>query len=372
MPARAESARLEYPESAATNDCDARVQQVLLAGFTKCATTDLARVTLAIARSHHQFDGNSGAAAAGALSWSLVPTHGCLGRSVLALIACAFPLFALPANYDGRRIAAIQFDPAKQPFHLDQLKKILGLAEGQILKAGDIASAIQRLYSTGDYADISVDGTPQPDGGIALRFATQPNYFIGSVRVSDVPEPPNRGQLAAAAKLQLGAEYEEHDEGHAVENLQDTLRRNGYYQAVIAPSVTKNPETQQVNFYFAIEPGRRARFGDPVIRGVPEQQKQRIVRASGWKRIFGHFGYTSMTASRVQSGVESVRKYFQNGNHLLAKVTLAKLDYDPNTNRVTPELDIAEGPWCASRRGEPRFPRVNYSNCCQLSGTVVG
>ena len=273
-----------------------------------------------------------------------MPTHGCLGRSVLALIACAFPLFALPANYDGRRIAAIQFEPARQPFHLDQLKTILGLTEGRILKAGDIQAAIQRLYSTGDYADIAVDGTPQSDGGVALRFVTQPNYFIGSVRVSDVPEPPNRGQLAAATKLQLGAEYEAHDEGHAVENLEDILRRNGYYQAVIAPSVTKNPETQQVNFYFAIEAGKRARFGDPVIRGVPDQQKQRIVRASGWKRIFGHFGYTSMTASRVQSGVEAVRKYFQNGNHLLAKVTLAKLDYDPHTNRVTPELDITEGP----------------------------
>ena len=51
-----------------------------------------------------------------------------------------------------------------------------------------------------------------------------------------------------------------------------------------------------------------------------------------------------MTESRVQTGLERLRKDFQKGDRLEAKVTLDKLDYHPATNTATPYLTIDSGP----------------------------
>ena len=51
-----------------------------------------------------------------------------------------------------------------------------------------------------------------------------------------------------------------------------------------------------------------------------------------------------MTENRVQNGLERLRKDFQKGDRLEAKVTLDKLDYHPDTNTATPYLTIDSGP----------------------------
>ena len=51
-----------------------------------------------------------------------------------------------------------------------------------------------------------------------------------------------------------------------------------------------------------------------------------------------------MTESRVQTGLERLRKDFQKGDRLEAKVTLDKMDYHPATNTATPYLTIDSGP----------------------------
>ena len=46
-------------------------------------------------------------------------------------------------------------------------------------------------------------------GGVALRIATQLNYFVGGVSFAGVADPPNRNQLLTATKLELGAPFDE-------------------------------------------------------------------------------------------------------------------------------------------------------------------
>ena len=281
---------------------------------------------------------------ADALRWSLVSTRLGWWISVPTLAVLIWsPVAAAPEQYEGRTIASIQFDPAKQFMPTDQLVALLPLRPGDTLSSSGVRDAIQRLYATGEYVDIAVDASLAASG-VNLKFLTKPSYFVGHVGVSGVPEPPNEGQLVVATRLQLGTEYSEADLNRAVEHLVDVARRNGLYSAMVKPQTAFDSNTQQVNIDFKVDAGARAKFDGVLITGKSERSTDSIIKSAGWKRLFGLLGWQYVTENRVQSGVDNVRSWYPKHNRLLAKVTLENLAYHPDSNTVTPTLNVDSGP----------------------------
>jgi outer membrane protein insertion porin family len=281
---------------------------------------------------------------ADALRWSLVSTRLGWWISVPTLAVLIWsPVAAAPEQYEGRTIASIQFDPGKQPLPTDQLLNMLPLRPGDTLSNSSVREAIQRLYATGEYVDIAVDAS-LGTSGVSLKFLTKPSYFVGHVGVSGVPEPPNEGQLVVATRLQLGTEYSEADLNRAVEHLVDVARRNGLYHAMVKPQTAFDRNTQQVNIDFSVDAGARAKFDGVVVTGKSERSTDSIIKSAGWKRLFGLLGWRYVTENRVQNGVDNVRSWYPKHNRLLAKVTLENLNYHPDSNTVTPTLNVDSGP----------------------------
>ena len=245
-------------------------------------------------------------------------------------------LSAAPNDYEGKPIASVQFDPDTQPLTFDQLMAMLPLRIGQPLRASDVRDSIQRLYQTGEYADIAVDATLAA-AGVNLKFITKPAYFIGHVDVSGVPEPPNEGQLVVATKLALGA----HLRARAIPPRRsaassDLLKRNGFYNAGVEPATSTREPTQQVHIDFHVDPGKRAKFDGLVATGDTLRPLESLIQSSGWKRLRGWLGWHPLTETRLQNGLDNIRSWYPKHDHLLAQVTLVNLDYHPATNTVTP------------------------------------
>ncbi|MGD0435426.1 MAG: POTRA domain-containing protein [Bryobacteraceae bacterium] len=252
-------------------------------------------------------------------------------------------LSALPEEFEGKPIASVKFDPERQPLTFDQLMAIIPLHAGRELRGSDVRDAIQRLFQTGEYADISVDAAGSASG-VNLVIITKPRYFIGDVAVVGVPDPPNQTQMIIATKLLLGADYVDGEVKTAADRLVDVLRRNGFYHAAVQPDVAFSDATQQVKIDFTIVPGKRAKFDGLVAEGQPERPIDKLVLSAGWKRLRGFLGWQSLTETRLLSGVDNIRSWYPKHEHLLARVTLVKLEYHPETNSVTPELEFNIGP----------------------------
>ena len=140
---------------------------------------------------------------ADALRWSLVSTRLGWWVSLPMLLALGGNyLLALSDEYEGKPIANVQFEPERQPLSRDQLMAMIPLRPGQPLTGSDVRATIERLYRTGEYLDIAIDATIGPSG-VILKVMTKPNYFVGHVAVTGVPEPPNAGQLVLATKLEV-------------------------------------------------------------------------------------------------------------------------------------------------------------------------
>lgn len=263
-------------------------------------------------------------------------------------------LSAAPDDYTGKRIVTIQFEPKEQPLEAVVLNEILPVRIGNPLRMPEVRAAIDRLFATGCYTDIEVEAETV-SGGVAIRFHTKASWFVGRVSVEGkISEPPNAGQLTNSTRLELGQPYSEDKVKAGVQGIRQVLEANGFYEQHVQPRFIYDSATQQIHLRFEIDTGPRARFGPPLLRGDLKVSPDEVVSATGWRRfLIGN--WKPATQSRVQSGLQKIRQMYRKQDRLMAKVSLDSMDYERETRRVTPALDIAAGPKVAIRTFGAKF-----------------
>jgi len=258
-------------------------------------------------------------------------------------LAGAGILSAQTATFEGRRIAEIQFVPPEQPLLAKEIEGLLPLKKGQALHMADVRAAIERLYATGVYEDIQVDAEPA-GADVLLRFLTKNSWFIGNIAVlGRISDPPNRGQLVNATRLNLGQPFIESALAPAQTDMKRLFETNGLYETQIRPQVSYDRHTQQVSVNFVVVSGRRARLTTPLITGDTKMPQQQIVNGLHWRRwLIG--GWRLVTQSRVNKGLDDLRTRYERIERLEAAVTLKDLQYDSDSNLSQASIDIQAGP----------------------------
>jgi len=264
----------------------------------------------------------------------------------VSLLACAQVAWAQTAKYEGQPISDIQFVPPEQPLTASELANIVPLKKGAPLRLADVHATIERLYATGAFDDIQVDGEPAPSpaGGVIVRIVTKNSWFVGNVAVlGHLSDPPNSGQLVNATRLNLGQPFTEADIAPAQTAIEHLLVSNGLHQSQVRPEVSYDPHTQQVSVHFVVDSGPRAHFTTPAISGDSKMTLEEIVKATHWRRwLIG--GWRTVQQSRVNKGVEDIRSKYERRGRFEARVSLKAMDYDADSNLSKPMLDIDAGP----------------------------
>jgi outer membrane protein insertion porin family len=276
-------------------------------------------------------------------------------RSTLAHLVCAFVLLATKPSsllaqaqkYEGKQILTIQFEPKVQPLEPKELHDILPLALGQPLRMADVRASIERLFTTGRYADIAVDVEPYNNGtkdGVIVRFVTKNSWFIGAVRATGgFSTPPRASQLENASALDLGQPFTELKMQEAAAAQQRLMESNGLFRGRTEPFFKYDNLYQQVNITFDVTSGPRARFSMPVLEGDAKVDPQRILTATKFRRWLIHT-WKPVTQTRVRQGLDGVRALYYKENRLEARVSLESMKYDAETNRALPTFHIDPGP----------------------------
>jgi outer membrane protein assembly complex protein YaeT len=273
----------------------------------------------------------AGSARLGVRSW----------RLLLVAVLLVWPLFSAPEDYEGRRIVAIRFEPA-QTLVEDDLREVLPFKESDPLRAETVRDALERLYSTGRFEDLAVDARLEGDG-VVLTFRGDPALFVREVRIAGLVEPPTQAQVLNAARLELGRAFSESQVRQGIESILNILRRNGFYQSKVTPSTQPVGVAQQVDVSFYIEPGKRARYGDPIITGTPKRPVNELLSATRWKSWRGFGDWKHVTDTRTMQGIDKIRQRYQKRDYLMARVSLDLMEYKEDTNRVVPHISIEAG-----------------------------
>jgi outer membrane protein insertion porin family len=241
---------------------------------------------------------------------------------------------AAMSEYSGRMVQSIELPGVPDRDHLLQL---LPQKPGQPLNRDQVRESIRVLFATGRFADIQAEITPSGPA-VLLTFTTSLNFFVGAVDAEGAPGHPNYNQIVNATKLQLGELHTVDKLNRGLQNVRQLMQENGYYRARVTAESTSNAANQQVNILFHITAGEPAHVGEVKLAGHPtfsQGQLQDIARMHPGDRV---------TAARVTSSLQRLRKKFQKQQRVLAQVSIAEQRFNPQSNAVDYTYLIEPGP----------------------------
>ncbi len=233
-------------------------------------------------------------------------------------------------------VVAIEVQPAPARPE-QQYLPLIAQKIGQPANRDQIRESILKLFATGEFANIEAVEYPAP-GGVRLVFRTEPNYFFGSIRVENAPDPPANSELQDASRLELGRLYSPQAVEAAIPLIQERLQNFGYYRAQVNPQVSLVRTTGLAEVVFLINPGELVRLGTIQFEGNPLFSRAELLDAldlgAGEK----------LPSDRLDSALQRLQKFYGKRGRSTASITLTRRTYVPASNRLNLVVQIRSGP----------------------------
>lgn len=238
--------------------------------------------------------------------------------------------------FAGSKVTGIRFDGVKASL-LGPLPSQLELQAGDTLTEARVQASLRRLYESGLYDTIQVQGL-RSDGGVLVIFAGRPRLFIGRVQIFGVNNDRLQAQLAGSSRLQAGTRYTQRKLNASQTSIEQALTDNGFYQATAERREQLDVPNSQVNVIYNIHLGKQARIGNVKLDGTPGMSLDQFRKVSKLK--------TGRKVDRqtVNRALTRLRKYYDKKQRWAGSVILKAKEYHANTNLLDYEFEAREGP----------------------------
>lgn len=239
-------------------------------------------------------------------------------------------------TWAGLNVEAVQFKGISAD-RLDPLTQRLALQPNQPLDPQKVRASLRRLYETGLYKTIAVEGIRHGDA-VTIIFNGTAHLFVGKITVNGVGEERLRSVLERSTKLNAGAIFTDAKLLQAQSLLEQMLQENGYYRSKIFASTSIDEENSQVNVAFEIEEGRQARVGNVAVQGDSGMSEERFRKTGKLKRN------SRVTRDTVSRAITRLRRSYQKQDHLEGTVKLDTREYQLPTNHLDYGFSANQGP----------------------------
>lgn len=239
-------------------------------------------------------------------------------------------------DWSGLEVTSIRFEGVTSA-DLNPLPAELPQQPGQPLDPVRVRDSLRRLYATGLYRTIAVDGR-RTGNSVALTFNGVPTLFLGRILVRGVRNTQLSTQLSYSTRLNPGTVYTQDKIDRAVRLLQQSLQENGYYQGKVTPHTFADLPNAEMNVQMTVHAGDQARVGTVAVKGnsgISLAKFRKKARLKAGSKV------NSDTVSRALS---NLRKFYQKKSRLEAHVSLASQKYRPKLNRLDYTFQDDRGP----------------------------
>ncbi|HEY1964513.1 MAG TPA: POTRA domain-containing protein, partial [Acidobacteriaceae bacterium] len=240
------------------------------------------------------------------------------------------------AAFAGSKVTGIRFDGVKAAM-LGPVAAQLELQLGDVLTEDKVRASLRRLYETGLYDTIQVQGL-RSDGGVVVVFAGRPRLFIGRVQFFGVKNERRQGQLAASARLQPGTRFTQRKLDASEASIEQVLTDGGFYEAKVERREQLDAPNSQVNIIYNIQPGPQAKIGNVKVDGTPGMSLEEFRKVSKLK------AGKKVDRQTVSRALTRLRKYYDKKQRWAGSVTLEMKQYHPSTDQLDYSFRAREGP----------------------------
>ena len=252
----------------------------------------------------------------------------------------------------GVPVAAVRFEGVTFAEN-DAILAVLAQRAGQPLDPDKVRADLRRLFASGRYRDISVSGETTGNG-LTLIYAGVPRYYVGRVEIDGVVQERLASLLEFATKLDPGTPFSEPQIPASINAVMESLEQNGYFQAVIKTTTTRDDVNHQINVTFRIQQGPQARVGNVTLQGKdpgiskPEfRQKGRL--DCNWfsttvNRMILRECQVKVTRDTTSNALAGVRKYYQKIDRLEGTISQQSQTYAPPRQELDYDFLANQGP----------------------------
>ncbi|MGA8528256.1 MAG: POTRA domain-containing protein, partial [Acidobacteriaceae bacterium] len=239
-------------------------------------------------------------------------------------------------GWSGLQVAEIRFSGVTRDT-LEPLPEQLPQQTHVPLDPVKVRASLRRLYATGLYRTVAVNGERQGDS-VVLTFTGTPTVFIGRISIKGVKNTHLSNQLDYSTRLNPGTPFTNPKLTRATGLLQQTLQQNGYYQGSIVAHTGLDKANDEMNVQFEVSQGKQARVGDVAVQGdsgmtVPVFRKRAKLKNN-----------SKVNTDTVSRALTRLRKHYQGQHRLEANVSLASTKYQKPTNRLNYGFQADRGP----------------------------
>jgi outer membrane protein assembly factor BamA len=253
------------------------------------------------------------------------------------------------AAFAGSKVTGIRFDGVKASM-LGSMPAQLELQPGDVLSENKVRASLRRLYQSGLYDTIQVQGV-RSGGGVMVIFAGRPRLFVGRTQIFGVHNERLQSQLAGSARLQPGTRYSQRKLNASQASIEQGLTDNGFYEAKVERREQLDAPNSQVNVIYNIQPGRQAKVGNVKVDGEPGMSLEQFRKTSKLK------AGKKVDRQTVSRALSRLRKYYDKKQRWAGAVTLETKEYHANTNQLDYAFQAREGPLVKVRVEGARYSR---------------
>jgi outer membrane protein assembly factor BamA len=266
--------------------------------------------------------------------------------------------------FAGSKVTGIRFDGVKASM-LGPLTSQLDLQLGDVLTESKVRESLRRLYESGLYDTIQVQGL-RSEGGVVVVFTGRPRLFLGRTQFFGIKDQRLEGQLAGSARLQPGTRYTQRKLDASEASIEQVLTDSGFYEAKVERREQLDAPNSQVNIIYNIQPGRQARVGNVKVDGTPGMSLEQFRKTSKLK------AGSKVNRQTVTRALTRLRKYYDKKKRWAGSVTLENKEYHANTNQLDYSFRAREGPLVKVQIEGARYSRKTIERLVPVyeEGTV--
>jgi len=135
------------------------------------------------------------------------------------------------------------------------IEEMLSVKEGEAFSLKKTTDSVKNIFKTGHFSDIQVLKEGEQD--VQLTFLLTRRLFTRNIFFTGERVVPKRKLRESLNSIRKDTAFSEEKLNKAQEEIREVLRRRGYFQAEISPSVERDLESYSAYVFFEISPGER-------------------------------------------------------------------------------------------------------------------
>ncbi len=207
-----------------------------------------------------------------------------------------------------------------------EMRNLIPMEEGEVYSLKRITESIRQIYQTGLFSDVKV--LKEGDQDAKLTFLLTRKLLIRKIDFIGGSEIPRKRLMENLYALKQEGAYSGDNLDRAVEEIRESLSREGFFQAEIEPVVEQDPEVPEVNISFIIHSVKRYTIGKIDFTGnliISNRELRKKMRTKEGKKF---------VPSDLDADLEQIRQSYQDLGYQRAEVLVVEQRFDDAKEQV--------------------------------------